>query len=36
MKSEHLSSSQEMEAQKFVVVFAIGAYPESEAFRSQL
>jgi len=24
-----------MEAQKFIVVFVIGAYPESEAFRSQ-
>jgi len=24
-----------MEVQKFIVVYAIGAYPESEAFRSQ-
>ena len=24
-----------MEAQKFIVVFAIGAYPEAETFRSQ-
>jgi len=25
-----------MEAQKFIVVFVIGGYPESEAFRSRL